>query len=169
MKAPNVTGDAKLADFGSDLLKTLAHHDAEIISLGNRMGGVETSVRQLASDVNKGFTTIADRLSAFDSQRGPGLGSILGFVATGGAVVGMSAAAITVLVTSFVSPPITRLEGQVQRLTYYVDRREEVDRQDFIELRRATAKGVADDIQRLEKTLRQIETRAAASMRETTK
>lgn len=167
MKKPGV-GEPSLQDFGSDLLKTLAHHDAEIISLGNRMGGVETSVRNLAADVNKGFAAIADRLSAFDSQRGPGLGSILGFVATGGAVVGMSAAAITVLVTSFVSPPITRLEGQVQRLTYYVDRREEVDRQDFIELRRSTAKGVADDIQRLEKALRQIETRAASSMRATT-
>ena len=166
MRTP-VTGDAKLADFGSDLLKTLAHHDAEIISLGNRMGGVEASVRQLAADVNKGFAAIADRLSAFDSKQGPGLGSILGFVATGGAVVGMSAAAITVLVTSFVSPPITRLEGQVQRLTYYVDRREEVDRQDFIELRRSTAKGVADDISRLEKALRQIEMRATASLRET--
>lgn len=161
-------GAERLAEISTDFVRTLAHHDAEIASLGGRMTGVENEVRALGATVGKGFQEIMDRLSTFESQRGPGLGSILGFVATGGAVVGMSAAAITVLVTSFVSPPITKLEGQVARLTYYVERREEADRQDWIELRRARDRDTADDIRSLGKTVRQLETRAADQLRKTT-
>lgn len=152
---------------GEDLFRTLIHHDAEIASLGGRVTGVETEVRNLGATVSKGFAEILDRLSTFESQRGPGLASLLGIVATGGAVVAMASAAITVLVTSFVSPPITKLESQVQRLTYYVERREEVDRQDAIELRRSRDKDTADDIKALSKMFRSLETRAASQMRST--
>ena len=163
---------AKSTGMNLDLVQTLAHHDAEITALGNRMGGVETMLHDVKSDVGKGFAALADRfvvltdrINSFESTKGPGLGSILGFIATGGVVIAMSAGAITVLVTSFVSPPITRLEGQVASLRYYVDRREELDRNDLIELRRNRDKSVNEDIASLGKIIRQIETRAAAQLR----
>lgn len=158
-------GDPKLENLSSDLLKTLAHHDAEIASFGGRITVVENAVSNLSDTVQKGFAGILERLSTMDSKRGPGFGAVLGWIAMGGGVISMSAAAITVLVTSFVSPPITRLEEKVVRLSHYVDRREEVDRQDYIELRRLRDRAVSDDILRIEKQLRQIEQRAAAGLR----
>lgn len=158
-------GEAQLRDFGAGLEITLAHHDSEIKNLGKRMGGIEEEVRNLNATIQTGFASVGERLSTINSERGPGLGSILGFVATGGAIVGMSAAAITVLVTSFVSPPITKLEERFAKLNHYVERREEVDRQDYIELRRLRDRAVSDDIRQIEKQLRQIEQRAAAHLR----
>lgn len=158
-------GDAKLRDVSADLAVTLAHHDAEIESLGKRMGGIEEEVCNLSAAIQKGFANVGERLSTINSERGPGIGNIMTFVATGGAIVAMASGAITVLVTSFVSPPVTKLQGEVSRLTYYVDRREEVDRQDYIELRRLRDRSVSDDIRTLEKQLRQIEQRAAVNLR----
>lgn len=154
-----------MQNISSDLLKTLAHHDAEIASFGGRITVVENAVSNLSDTVQKGFAGILERLSTMDSKRGPGFGAVLGWIAMGGGVISMSAASITVLVTSFVSPPITRLEERVSSIKYYVDRREEVDRQDYIELRRLRDRSVSDDIRTLEKQLRQIEQRAAVNLR----
>lgn len=143
----------------------LAHHDAKISSLDDRMSGVEKSLHSVSESLSRGFAAINDRLGSFENSRGPGIQSIMGLVAIGGSIVGMSAAAITFLVTSYVSPPITRLEGQVASLRYYVDRREELDRSDLIDLRRNRDKSVNEDIAQLGKMIRQIETRAASSLR----
>lgn len=50
------------------LMATLAHHDAQITSLGGRMTGIENSVRTLHGEVHSGFTAINQQISVLVSK-----------------------------------------------------------------------------------------------------
>lgn len=133
----------------SDLDSTLAHHDAAIDSLSTRMVGVESGLRSLHGEVHSGFVKVSDKFSGLDAsfaeiktliarseaKQGPGLGDVMKLVAMGGAIVGMAAAAITMLVTSFVSPELTNLKDTADVLSKDHDARVAMEREELAALR----------------------------------
>jgi hypothetical protein len=111
------------------LINQIAHHDAAIGALSSRMTGVESTlahvqdkVMGLDSKVSTGFSSLESLVREGKASQGPGLPEMLKGVATGGAIVGMSAAAITMLVTSFVKPELVTL----QQATHDLKAREEI-------------------------------------------
>lgn len=52
----------------SDMLQTIAHHDAAISSLGSRMEGVEHGLAGLKSEVHSGFVGLGSKLDRLDAQ-----------------------------------------------------------------------------------------------------
>lgn len=147
------------ADDASDLLRTLAHHDAEITTLAEQVKGVQSDLHDIKSDMSRGFASIGAQLSKLEGSKGPGLGQIVGVVASGGAVVAMIAAAITVLVSSQLSPDITKLKTEASRTEKALELREHQERQELTELRKARDDNHAADIRAIGKSLRALEAR----------
>lgn len=48
-------------------MKAIAHHDAEISSLSNRMSGIEDSMRVLQGEVHSGFHALGSKLDRMDA------------------------------------------------------------------------------------------------------
>lgn len=125
-----------------DLISTLAHHDAAISTLGGRMTGVEAGLTSLQSEVSDldhkvgdGFAQLSSLVRENQAGKGPGMAEVLKVVATGGAVLAMSATAITVLVTSFTAPQLTKLESKADGLERDNDARLEAERNELQRLR----------------------------------
>ena len=146
----------------ADLLRTITQHDAEISNLTGRVASVESVIKVMSHDMNRGFAEIGNKLAEIKGAKGPGLGQVIGVVAAGCAVVGMCAGAITILVTSFVSPDITKLRTEAVRTERALDLREQQERQELTDLRKAQAQNHADDIRAIGKALRVIESRIDA-------
>lgn len=124
------------------LVNQLAHHDAAIGALGSRMSGVESAlshvqdkVSDLDGKVSEGFGSLESLIRENKASQGPGIYDLMKGVATGGAIVAMSAAAITMLVTSFVAPELTSLKERTGVLSTDLTHRAEGDRQELLSLR----------------------------------
>lgn len=50
------------------LASTLAHHDAEIRTLGGRMSGVESGLKTLQGEVHRGFGDLSSKLDRLDAR-----------------------------------------------------------------------------------------------------
>jgi hypothetical protein len=61
-------GTTKMGNKPSDLLTTLAHHDAAISTLGGRMSGVERSLSTLQGEVHTGFVGLGSKLDKIDAR-----------------------------------------------------------------------------------------------------
>lgn len=150
------------------LVNQLAHHDAAISALGSRMTGVESSlghvqekVGTLDSKVSAGFSNLESLVREGKASQGPTLGELLKGVATGGAIVGMSAGAITMLVTSFVEPKVVSLETKTTWLEEREKERMEVDRTELHALKERRREYVDDTLDKLSaKAARLLELRS---------
>lgn len=56
------------ASGSNGLMQTLAHHDAQITTLGGRMSGVETGLRTLQGEVHAGFAGLVSKLDRLDAR-----------------------------------------------------------------------------------------------------
>lgn len=106
------------------LVNQLAHHDAAIGALSSRMTGVEASlthvqerVGALDNKVSAGFSGLEALIRESRATQGPSMPDVLKGLVTGGALIAMSAGAITVLVTSFVNPDLVALEHKTTALS----------------------------------------------------
>ena len=129
---PNTFGKLNSTD---DLRSTLAHHDAAIQQLSTRVSHVETAISTGFAKAGDNFNELKSLLARTEGEKGPGMGEIMKIVATGGALLGMSAAAITMLVTSFVKPELTDLQGQTKALASEYDARADTERAELVTLR----------------------------------
>jgi len=118
-----------------DLRGTLAHHDAAINQLSTRVSHVETAIETGFAKAGDNFNELKSLLARTEGEKGPGMGEIMKVIATGGAILGMSAAAITMLVTSFVKPELTDLQGQTKALASEYDARADTERAELVTLR----------------------------------
>ncbi len=144
---------AQVIESHDDFTKELARHDAAIDSLSNRMGGVEKNLRNLTDDVKSGFATISNALAKMEGSKGPSLGQILGVVATGGAIIAMSAGAITMLVSAMLSPQITRLTTLVEQHAQTLSLIEKEQRDEYRDLKRAAQRSSSDRVAELERRM----------------
>jgi hypothetical protein len=119
----------------SDIAQRLSSHDFEIHALGTRMGSVEGKVDRLGTSMSMGFDEIKGLLSEQKEKQGPGLKEVLLLVSVSGALIGMAAAAITTLVTSFVTPEITTLKDTTVVLSKDHDARIAAEREELARLR----------------------------------
>jgi hypothetical protein len=106
------------------LVNQLAHHDAAIGALGSRMTGVEASlthvqerVGALDNKVSAGFSSVEALIRENRATQGPSMPDVMRGLVTGGALIAMSAGAITVLVTSFVNPDLVALDHKTTALS----------------------------------------------------
>lgn len=105
------------------LINQVAHHDAALGAFGSRMSAVEGTLAHVQDKVNSldmkvssGFASVESLIRENKAGQGPSLGELLKGVATGGAVIAMSAGAITMMVTSFVEPKLTMLAKTTEML-----------------------------------------------------
>lgn len=161
MSRQHVSGTRSKQSIDYDLASTIAHHDAEIVTLGNRMSGVEQGVKSLEGTVQSGFSAISSSLAEMRGRTGPSLGTVVGTVAAGGAVVAMIAGAITILVQSTLSPELTELKDAARMLSRDHETRiarESKELQDLREDRRdrieSDVKAVAEQIEGLKEQTR---------------
>jgi hypothetical protein len=140
-----------------DLASTLAHHDAEIVTLGGRMTGVEQGMRSLEGTVQSGFGQISNTLAEMRGKSGPGLGDVLKIVLSGGALVGMSAAAITMLVNSFMKPELIELKDISAVLSTNDTIRTASEREELERLRELRRTAVEEDVERLQQAIGKLE------------
>lgn len=124
------------------LVNQLAHHDAAIGALSSRMTGVEATlghvqekVGALDSKLTTGFSAVESLIRENRAAQGPGLADLLRGVATGGAIVGMSAAAITMLVTSFVEPKLVAVQKVSEYLVKQENERSNAELNELYQLR----------------------------------
>ncbi len=151
---------ANLDDISS-MKAQLAHHDSSIDEFGRRMHNVEKSVQSLQGEMHHGFTEISKGLSDFKSEmkttvagiegsKGPGIGKIMGIVAVGGGILSMAAAAITVLVLSFMTPITTKLSTTSDYHEAFIDRLQAERDDDLKEYRRQQRDDVSDRLGKIE-------------------
>jgi hypothetical protein len=133
--------NAELADH-SRLVIQSAENAAAIGVLGSRVTSLESTlshvqdkVMSLDSKVASGFSTLESLIREGKAGQGPGLAEILKGVATGGAIIAMSAGAITMLVTSFVKPELVEITATVDQLQKIDTQRSEAERQELLALR----------------------------------
>jgi len=136
-----------------DLRGTLAHHDAAIQQLSTRVSHVETAIETGFAKAGDNFNELKSMLAKTEGQKGPGLGEIMKVIATGGAIVGMSAAGITMLVTSFVTPELTDLKGSTKVLASDHDARLDLERAELAALREKRRLEVETRLDELSKDL----------------
>ena len=142
-----------------DLRATLAHHDAAINQLSGRVSKVETAVAAGFSKATDNFNDLKGMLQKTDAQRGPGLSEVMKVVATGGAIVGMSATAITMLVTSFVTPELTGIKGTTSVLAKDHEARIEYERQELTKYRDKRRQEVDERLNEMAKNLEVLKER----------
>lgn len=165
-------------DSFSGIQKTLAHHDGMIGNLAGRMSGVESGLNSAVSmiremrdemvrtrdsataemlrnreETNKGFESLRIDIGNMKSEQGPGIGKMLSFLVAGAALIGMAAGGITILVTSFVAPDITKLKTVGERHETYLEQNERSARDELRDLRRAHDKRIQERLERMEERL----------------
>ena len=143
----------------SDLRALFAHHDVEIGALATRVGKVEQTIESGFAKVGENFSKLEGIIIRSDAKQGPGIGDVMKAVATGGAIVGMSAAAITMLVQSFISPELTNLKDTAQTLSKDHDLRIEHDAKELARLREDRKDKIETEIQTLSTTVNDLKDR----------
>ena len=137
----------------ASLTKELAHHDAAIETMSEHIGRVDATVTTLAGDVRIGFAEIGKQLAKTEGQRGPSFGSVMGLVALGGTIVGMSAAAITFLVVAIVSPDITKLKERGESHHSALEQTDREMRDEYRDMKRAEQRRLYDRLDRFEQRM----------------
>lgn len=99
-RAPGVAG----------IRATLQHHEGQ---LGRLQGDVD-ALRGEVADLGSSQEKILAALQDLKDTRGPGLKATVNMMLSGGALIGLVASGITLLVTSLVQPQITALDGIAQ-------------------------------------------------------
>lgn len=122
-----MTGSGEIGP-SDDLRMVVAGHQRSITDLGQRIAGLESGlmtvhrdIANVQTDMKTGFTDVMGMMREHKAEQGPKFGEIIKMVLSGGALISMSAAAITILVTSFVSPDLTALEGKQLTTLYRMD------------------------------------------------
>jgi hypothetical protein len=163
-----VTGTGTGTMAKGDLASTIAKHDADIKDLGGRIDGVESGLNTLKGEVHIGFGNVHKefggvtkvlagldkKIDQLSVRQGPGLYENVRAVAAGGAVVGMTATAITFLVQALNSPAITRLEAGHAS----VQRREQDEHAELKELRRERSTQAAEQVKELREGVSYLKT-----------
>lgn len=140
----------------SRLVIQSAENAAAIGVLGSRVTGVESTlshvqdkVMSLDSKVSSGFSSIESLIRENKAGQGPGLSDILRGVATGGAIIAMSAGAITMLVTSFVKPDLVALQQVTDNLRMREDSRREAERRELLDMKEQQQQQINKAIEKL--------------------
>lgn len=120
--------------------------DQQLGVLSTEVSGIKTQLRDHGQMLGKIFS----RLDEVAGRQGPGIGQILTITLTGGGIVSLAAAAITVLVTSFVSPAMTRLESQSQHLNAVVSQLLDERVDEFKRLKKSEREVLDERLSRLE-------------------
>jgi hypothetical protein len=138
------------------LVNQIAHHDAAIGALGARMTGVESTlshvqdkVMSLDTKVSGGFSSLESLIRENKATQGPGISDVMRGVATGGAIIAMSAGAITMLVTSFVKPELVELQIKTNNLEKIDERRTAAEHSEREELRERRRQQIDETIEKL--------------------
>lgn len=139
-----------------ELRDAVINHEAAISSLGGRIQGVEDGLKtvhadiaSVKSDMGVGFNAVMSEIRQNKAELGPRFGDLLKYIAIGGGLVGMSAAAITVLVTSFVAPDITALKTHSTSYQRDFDARIDEARQELTAFRNKERERLRDEIDSL--------------------
>lgn len=119
----------------SDIQSVMRHYDGQIASLNNEVSGIKGVLSEHGSILNE----IRGALGDLKVRQGPGMGSMMKVLVAGGALIAMSAGAITVLVTSFVAPDITKLMTEGVANSRYIQHQEQSDRKELADFRRKSA------------------------------
>lgn len=98
-----------MADDG--LLKWRAEVDQQLGIMSSEINGIKSTLRDINQLVGKIFST----LDEIKGKQGPGIGQMLTVILCGCGIIGAAASAITILVTSMISPQLTRLETQSEQ------------------------------------------------------
>lgn len=160
-------GDMPRLNTHDDLRAAVVSHEANIQNLGNRIAGVEQTMHGLQTEVHSGFAKIGDKFGHMDNSfsrlenlitkneasKGPGISEVMKIVLGGGALVGMSAAAITVLVTSFMAPELTNLKDSAAVLTEDLQARTNEARKELVDSRKAERDRMRADIDGIKEDL----------------
>lgn len=138
------------------LINQVAHHDAALSAFGSRMSAVEGTlshvqdkVMALDSKMSAGFGSLESLIRENRASQGPRMGEILKGVATGGAIIAMSAGAITMLVTSFVKPELVTLQQTTTELKKADQDREALEKAELLALRERRREQVDQTLQKL--------------------
>ena len=143
----------------SDIAARLSSHDYEIHALGNRMGSVEGKVDRLGIAMSTGFDEVKGLLSEQKEKQGPGLKEVLLLVSASGALIGMAAAAITTLVTSFVAPEITTLKDNTAVLAKDHDARIAAEREELAQLREKRKSAIEAQMDAIEQRIEKLQSK----------
>jgi hypothetical protein len=145
------------------LINQVAHHDAALGAFGSRMTAVEGTLAHVQDKVNNldvkvgaGFGNLESLIREGKATQGPTLGDLLKGVATGGAIIAMSAGAITMLVTSFVKPELVELRAvatetrtEADALRRAEEKRIEADRAELMALQERRRQMIDDKFEML--------------------
>lgn len=132
-----------MATTDDKVMGMLAHHDAEIRTLGGRMTGVESSIRTLNTEVNTGFAALHNTLNAldnkvsrFDSRPQFEFSKVLSLVRDVAFMIGAAVATILYVANGQYGAVIARQEGFNALLQQRIEAVERSKRWDQVEVRR---------------------------------
>lgn len=131
--------------------------DQQLGVLTTEVSGIKAQLRDQGETLGKIFS----RLDEIRGKQGPGIGQVLTITLSGAGIVSLAAGAITVLVTSFVSPQITRLETQSHHHDAVVTQLLDERIYEFKRLKAAERAGVEERFRKLEEQVSQINAAAA--------
>lgn len=141
----------------ADLRALFAHHDVEIGALATRVGKVEQTIDSGFAKVSENFIKLEGIIIRSDAKQGPGIADVMKGVATGGAIIAMSAAAITMLVQSFISPDLTQLKDVSTVLSTDHNSRLEAERAELQRLREMRKDKIEGDVTQLQAQIEKLE------------
>ena len=141
---------------GADVYRVLAHHDQQLGSLTTEVATIKVSLSEHGAILQE----IRGALGDLKGSRGPGIGAIIKGVAGGGAIVAMSAAAITVLVTSFVAPDVTKLKTEGARTERYIEHQEASERKELTDYRRKEAARIDRSLDAMASSISELKARS---------
>lgn len=128
------------------LLKWRAEVDQQLGVMTSEINGIKQAVRDQGQMLGKIFST----LDEIKGKQGPGIGQMLTISLAGCGIIGAAAAAITVLVTSIISPQLTRLETQGQQQNALLNTLLEERSGDYARLKDSAREQLERRLQRLE-------------------
>jgi HAMP domain-containing protein len=143
----------------ADLRSVLAHHDVEIGALATRVAKVEQTIEVGFAKVTENFGKLEGLIVRQEARQGPGMGELINGVAKGGAIVAMTAGAITVLVSSIIAPQLTKLEDAAQVLSKDHADRISREQSELAKLREDRHGKIQTELSAIEKTVEDLKER----------
>lgn len=141
-------------------LDQIAQHDVMIERLDGRMTGVEqglhsavSMIKEMRDASSKGFADLTSSIAAMKSEQGPGIGKLLVYLLSGAGLMGAASGAITILVTSFISPQITDLTTTVKQHKYVLEQLDRDMRDELRDYRRSDSRRAEDRMKRMEERM----------------
>lgn len=133
----------------SGLLKWRAEVDQQLGIMSSEINGIKATLRDINQLVGKIFST----LDEIKGKQGPGFGQMLTIGLCGCGIIGAAAAAITTLVTSIISPQLTRLETTAEQQQVLLNALLNQEKDDYRRLKDAASAELERRLQRLEERL----------------